>query len=553
MEIKVDKYGSANCFSVPLTEAIKDLNEGDTLVFENKEYHLFKDFSQERYIHFTNTDSFKNPKKYFGMLIENKKNFNIEGNGATLVIHGDICSLGMINCQNVNINNLTIRYASPNCSELKVIEKKGKTYKFSLPSSQLWYIDDTKKNTVVFFEQSPYTKKNYWEFRNDENSYNGVYHGADGNTVYRIPNQKGVFSGIKSMKRLSATELEIKYRVNKFFKVGDILTNQTNKNRNTCGIFFGECANVKSTNITVNYMAGFGWLSQMCENMSFDHITFKGDKDHIVSSFADLIHICGCKGDVTITNSYFSHAHDDCINIHGSFMRFKEKVDDHTAVFEFVHNQQGGHKNFFPGDKAKFYRRTNLNELPGDFTVKAVVDDLEGKTCKVTFNETLPQNIGEKHLHQSNIVIENKTYCPNVEISDCVFTAIPTRDILCTTSGKVRIHHNIFEHSQMAHIFISDDSMFWYESGPVRDVEIYENKFLLSPSIYSKCPAILIKPITFGKMNSKVHENITIRSNYFLVGRDVPIRAKGVTNLDIYSNTFNGSSRVVTYCCKKSK
>lgn len=62
MEIKVDKYGSANCFSVPLTEAIKDLNDGDTLVFENKEYHLFKDFSQERYIHFTNTDSFKNPK-----------------------------------------------------------------------------------------------------------------------------------------------------------------------------------------------------------------------------------------------------------------------------------------------------------------------------------------------------------------------------------------------------------------------------------------------------------------------------------------------------------
>ena len=33
MEIKVDKYGSANCFSVPLTEAIKDLNDGDTLVF----------------------------------------------------------------------------------------------------------------------------------------------------------------------------------------------------------------------------------------------------------------------------------------------------------------------------------------------------------------------------------------------------------------------------------------------------------------------------------------------------------------------------------------
>ena len=83
----------------------------------------------------------------------------------------------------------------------------------------------------------------------------------------------------------------------------------------------------------------------------------------------------------------------------------------------------------------------------------------------------------------------------------------------------------------MAHIFISDDSMFWYESGPVRDVEIYENKFLLSPSIYSKCPAILIKPITFGKMNSKVHENITIRSNYFLVGRDVQSEQRALQTL----------------------
>ena len=35
MEIKVDKYGSADCFSIPLTQAISEMKDGDTLVFEN--------------------------------------------------------------------------------------------------------------------------------------------------------------------------------------------------------------------------------------------------------------------------------------------------------------------------------------------------------------------------------------------------------------------------------------------------------------------------------------------------------------------------------------
>lgn len=554
MEIKVDKYGAAECFSVPLATAISELKNGDSLVFENKEYHLFKDFSLYRNIHFTNTDSFKNPEKYFGMLIENLDDITIEGNGATLVIHGDICSMGLINCHNVKINDLTIRYNSPSCVELKVKEKKGKKITYSIPETTLWYIDKEEKNKIVFFEQSPFTKKNYWQFKNDENSWESVYHSADGKTVQRIPKIKSAFFGIKSMERKSNTEIEIKYKRSKFMKVGDVISQSTNKNRNTCGIFFGECSNVVSTNVTVNYMAGFGWLSQMCENMTFEGITFKGDKDHVTTSFADLIHICGCKGDVNIHNCHFESAHDDGINIHATFMRFKEKVDDNTAIFEFVHNQQGGHRNFFVGNKAKFYYRTNLNQLDGEYTVKAVEDNIDEKTAKITFNEKLPKEIEAKALGQANIVVENASYCPNVEISNCLFTAIPTRDILCTTAGKVRIHDNVFTDSQMAHIFISNDSNQWYESGPVRDVDIYNNKFLLQESKYPRCPGVLIKPITLGGKTSKnIHQNITIRNNYFKVGRDVPIRAKGVTNLDVYGNIFDGSSRVVTRNCKKAK
>lgn len=61
MNIYADKYGTPDNFAVAMKEAINDLNDGDTLVLENKEYNINRDFCQSKIIHMTNTDSFKNP------------------------------------------------------------------------------------------------------------------------------------------------------------------------------------------------------------------------------------------------------------------------------------------------------------------------------------------------------------------------------------------------------------------------------------------------------------------------------------------------------------
>lgn len=552
MIINASKYGDANNFAIPLMVLQDELNSGDTIMFEPREYHFYKDFAQQRVIHMTNTDSFDNPTKYFGILFENCEDITIDGNGATFVIHGDICSLGLLNCKNISLRNFTIRYASPSNTELTVASKKGKAITYTIPESTLWYVEG---KDVIFFEQSPFTKRNYWEFKNDENSWNSVCH--SGGDVFRTMHFKAPFSKVKSVERRSQTEVEIKYKKKRRFNIGDTYAFSQNKNRNTCGVFVSECTNISAENITVNYLQGFGWLTQMCDTASFKNVTFKADDDHKVSAFADLIHVCGCKGDVTVTDCYFEQPHDDAINIHGTFMRFKEKVDDNTAVFEFVHKQQGGHRMFFPGDKARLYYRGNLQEIGSDLTVKKAVDDIDNKLCTVTFEEKLPSKITARKLGQSNVVIENVTYCPNVEISGCTFYAIPTRGVLCTTAGKVRIHDNTFSHCAMAHIFISNDAADWYESGPVRDVEIWNNKFLLQPTKQYEqlnCPGVLVKPITLGRRVTKpIHKNIKIYSNYFQVGRDKPITAFGVENLDVYGNFYQGSSRVKTRHCKKAR
>jgi hypothetical protein len=103
MSIFAKDFGNESNFSEGFAKAVQELSSGDVFSFENKEYHFFKDFSQQREIHMSNTDSLRNPNKYFAMLLENLENITIEGNGATFVIHGDICALGILNCKNITL------------------------------------------------------------------------------------------------------------------------------------------------------------------------------------------------------------------------------------------------------------------------------------------------------------------------------------------------------------------------------------------------------------------------------------------------------------------
>ena len=124
MVIEMSKYLTPENASLGLKQVISDVNSGDTILFDIKaEYHFYKDFSEHKVCHMTNTDSFKNPDKYFAFMIENKENITIDGNGSTLVVHGAMCAFALFNCKNIVFKNLRITYNSPTNYELTVISK----------------------------------------------------------------------------------------------------------------------------------------------------------------------------------------------------------------------------------------------------------------------------------------------------------------------------------------------------------------------------------------------------------------------------------------------
>lgn len=493
MVLNITDFCSAENATEGVIKALKELNSGDTLFFEKNEYHFYKDFSEHRIYHMTNTDSFVKPDKYFGILIENKENITIDGGGSVFVIHGDMCALAAVKSSNIVLKNFTVRYNAPTNFELTVLSKKKNRITYSIPSSSPFSVQN---NNIEFYEKSPFTGEKYYSVVNNNNCYCNVIH-REGE-VFRT-----IASPIKSaysIKKTGEHQIECRYIIKPKFKLGDTVALSKNKCRDSSGLFFWECSNVLSENITVNYMHGFGWLSQMCENLTFEKIDFKPYGEFKVSSFADCIHICGCKGEVKITDCFFTHPHDDGINIHGAFLRYEKKIAPNKALFRFVHRQQGGYSAFFKGDKVKFYNICNLNPYSGLYTVKSTVDNINEKTVVVEFEEDLPA------IKNKFAVIENITYNPKVTISGCRFEEIPTRGILCTTDRPSEIHSNIFRSLKMPDIYISCDCRDWYESGPCKDMKIFNNKF-------SQDKPVVLEPLCIGKPVANVHENIQIYDN----------------------------------------
>ena len=159
MNIKVTDYCTASNSSMGVNEAIKNMQSGDTLLFPTGEYHFYKDFSIHKVCYMTNTDSFKAPDKYFAIDIENKDGITVDGCGSTFVIHGDMCSFAMFNCSNIKLKNFTVKYNSPTNYEMKVVKKSINKITYKIPLKSPFYIKDNK---LTFFEQSPFTKKNYF-------------------------------------------------------------------------------------------------------------------------------------------------------------------------------------------------------------------------------------------------------------------------------------------------------------------------------------------------------------------------------------------------------
>lgn len=477
-----------------LAEHLKTLEEPCVVSFEPGVYPIWAKNLPTRKMYITNTigDNEWKPgeaphENRAGLLLENVSNVVFEGNGASFVLHGQATNVALIGCENVALRNFRLDAVKPNMHELTVTGKGLFNVEFQLDSESQYVCEDGKFSfvgedyKVSFFDSRMAGWLGHIHAKDPGRFKRGAHPLVSARKITEIGDHRFRSSDFSAMR----------FKVGERFELFDV-------RRKYNGIFIDRCKNITLEGIEQNFNYGLALVAQDCDTLHFSKLCFapKQDGPRLMASVADFIQICMCRGQVTVQDSYFEGAGDDCLNAHGIHYQITQADGDAITV-RFMHPQSHGFNPLRPGDRITFVSPNTLL-CRGEAAIRSseLVDEY---TIRLTLDSPPQGGVGD--------VIEDLDAIPDLTFERNRMDRIITRGLLITVRGKVRILDNIFEHTTMNNILISDDAKNWYESGCVRDVLIEGNTFKYCPE-----HTVCIKPEN-SRHAGAVHSGIVIRNN----------------------------------------
>jgi len=535
----------ANDITIPsgdseaLRRALVSVSGPAIITLEPGRYDLWPEESVHEWIFVSCTSSeieCADKTKIFGIWLNGLSDVAINGEGATLVCHGDMTPIGISECKNITLKGLEVDFERPGMSELTYVScVPGRTVMnfhkdswYKIEDGILWLVGENWKT------EHPHCIK---------------YTHGDGRLLY--------CKDWDLLSKCRATEIEpgmVCFETPIDFKAepGDVLTIRDHIRRQT-GSLIRYSENIHLEGMKYRFMHGIGVMSEFTRNVSMNDCVFAPSKEsgRLMASSADFAHFSGCAGLVEIRNCIFCGAQDDPINVHGTNLRAVRKISDNSAVVRFMHHQTYGIKAFFTGDEVVFVHADNLQRYQKAVVTKA--ERIDDREILLTFDRSLPEN-----LILGSDCIENMTWNPEVIICDNHFSRISTRGILLTTPCKSVIENNEFHQMGMNGILIGADACDWYSSGPACDVTIRGNFF--EDCTFNGGPDnayIAIHPsIKEVDKDLPVDRNIRIEENTFILRDSCPaLSAKSVRGLTFRDNIITGAgeSPIILYGCTKVK
>ncbi|MBQ9729148.1 MAG: hypothetical protein IJV85_06115 [Clostridia bacterium] len=534
------------------------VKNGDTVVLEkDKVYDVWQDDCLELTGYFcSNTASVEeNPNGYrrVALHLKDKENVTIDGNGATIMIHGIMTPILLDKCKNIVIKNLTIDYARPTMNEYSIDKKDGDRYEITINPEILYEIRD---NQI------------YWQGEKDKNGkplWETGYKGIDMITLYMHPETakyeyahmydddcRPSIPTIETVEELGDHRLALTFvNKNAYFPVGAV--GQTRCIiRDQLGSFFRDCVNLTLENMTIYCMHGFGLLSQYCDTVTFKNLNCTPKSGRTIASNADFFHFSGCKGLITIDGCRASGAHDDFINVHGTYLRI-EKADreNNSLLLLFEHPQSWGFEAFHVGDTVSFVKWDTLIDYAQATVLSA--EKVDDKHIRVTLDKALPE------MEEGKDVLDNLTWKSELVVTNNWFGPSSGHGFLCSGAGKrVLIENNEFINNVYGVISVACDCNFWFESGRNKEVIFRKNKVVRCGSYETRdeMPVCRVVPnVMSEKSQQYVHGTLVIENNVFL---DPP---KGYYDFDfnyiekviMRNNVFDKTYEIKQRCVGKIK
>ncbi|MFV0380223.1 MAG: right-handed parallel beta-helix repeat-containing protein [Anaerorhabdus sp.] len=490
---------------VKLLNDVKNIDEACSVKFDYGTYNFYRENSLNYKCFISNCTTSKeyaDNTRHFGIVIENQKNLTIDASGSKFNYIDKMSEVLIKDSTNIKLINCKFDFKEPTVFEFKVI-KKG-----------LFYID-VKINEEY---QEIFTTRLWKKMK----------------LCVKISNSTKKFKRVFSINKLFIKQKHLGNNTYRLYSLGLINLFNINVNdvfhfrdgiRNEVGIFIENSKNITLEYCNLNFMHGLGIIAQKCKNLNFKSLNFIPQVGRTCAGFADFLHISGCKGNVFIKNCKFDGAHDDCINIHSTYLKVLKKISDYELEVRYMHPQTYGIMPFIVDDEIMLVNSSTLMSYHKNSVVDCVRVD------NYVFKVKLANKINKV---EKSSVIQNLSEVTEVVIEDNYFTNTPTRGILLTNGKKAVIRNNKFIRVNMSAILIACDANSWYESGPVNDVLIENNYF-------EDCgfPNINIAP-EVKKIDGYIHKNIKIDSNEFNINNLKPIiSANHVDGLKIVNNKCN--------------
>ena len=484
------------------------------LIFPKGKYDFYPKLATEKTVYISNnTDG----EKRITFSIDNMKNFEIDGGGATFIFHGYICPFVIKNCKNIILNNFSIDFSRTFHSEgiINAVHKDEievyfpEKYPFKIENERLIFTDGKKI-------EYPYGSLLEYNTLKKETAYQ--VHDYYTGPVLKAENigQRQVRIHLKDVKGTPGNTMVFA------------------PNHRLCpAITIDNTQDINIANITLYHCGGMGVIAQRSKNITVNKIKVTAAQGRTISCTADATHFANCEGKIILTDCLFENQMDDATNIHGIYMRIEKILSSTSLLLRLVHYEQYGMDIFKKGQKVELVNAQTVET----YSINNVesVKRYNKEFYQVEFKENLPSALKEKDVVGSAIY-------PEVILKNCICQNNRARGVLLGSRTKIIVEGNRF-HTPGAAIMTGGDTEYWFEQGGVSNLEIKNN-------IFDNCnygvwgdAAIQIAAGSKDKGNSpRFNHNIIIENNIFNVFDPRILKVSSVDGLIFRHNKINHST-----------
>lgn len=500
------------------------------LRLEKGEYHFHSEDASVVRCYISNHD--QEDSKRVAIRLVGWSNLTLDGKGAELVFHGRLVPVMISECANTTLRNFSIDFANPQIAQVEIVENLGDGgMKFRVAPWVNYRIGQNGR-----FET-------FGEGWTAQQSAGIAFENGTRHIVYQTSDIGINTQGVQHIESDDRLMLAPHWKDGRLIP-GTVVAMRT-WFRPTPGIFMNESKNTTLRNVRVHYAEGMGLLAQRCTDVTLEKfgVCLKGDSDpRYFTTQADATHFSQCRGLIKSCGGLYEGMMDDAINIHGVYLRVRERIDDHTLRLRYEHGQAWGFGWGDVGDTVTFVRSAEMEDLGFRTTIKAISPDnpLGTKEFVVTFRDALPKEI----TADKGYGVENLTWTPEVIFNNNIVRNNRARGSLFSSPRRTVCEGNLFDHTSGTAILLCGDCNGWYESGACRDLVIRKNRFVNALTNYFQFTNAVISIYpeipTLDKQQSYFHGGkkgaIVIEDNLFETF-DAPILyAKSVDGLVFRGN-----------------